>query len=173
MGNTAIEKGKNEGDFTYEKREGLIGGRRFSVSSCGFGFICLILGPLCLIVAVAIYAPGGPGRYSGWMVPGSGSRELTLALVIFGVALFALGFNFILYKKAERFGFFVGVLGSFFLIASSFVYGYNPLTSLLEIGFVPMGSGYINPLREHTLLLFLASVPFLVIGYTIMLKKKT
>jgi len=166
---TIIKQERNHGDHANEKRDGIIWAKKFCISYCDTGFILLIFSSLSLIVAAVMYAPAGPFM---WSIPITSSRELTLPLIIFSVASFTLGFNFILFKRVVRFGFLLGVLGSFFLIASSFVDGYDPIVNLFEIGFVPMGSSYINPLGEYALLLFLTSLPFLVIGYTIMLRNR-
>jgi len=166
---TIISQERNHGDHTNEKRDGIIWAKKFCISYCDTGFILLIFSSLSLIFAAVLYAPAGPFMGS---IPRTSSRELTLPLIIFSIASLTLGFNFILFKRVVRFGFLLGILGSFFLIASSFVDGYDPIVNLLDIGFVPMGSGYINPLGEYASLLFLTSLPFLVIGYTIMLRNR-
>jgi len=168
---TIIKQKRTEEDCTYEKREELIGARKFFVSSCDAGFICLVFGSLCLIGAAVMYAPSGPTPIS-WTIPGTPSRELTLSLIIFGAALFALGFNFILYQKSERFSFLVGLLGSLILMFAAFAQGYRIL-AVADFSFFGEPVLYpVNPFREFTLPIVLAGILFVVFSCALMLRKR-
>ena len=168
---TIIKQKRTEEYYTYEKREELIGARKFFVSSCDAGFICLVFGSLCLIGAAVMYAPSGPTPIS-WTIPGTPSRELTLSLIIFGAALFALGFNFILYQKSERFSFLVGLLGSLVLMFAAFAHGYR-IMAIADFSFFGEPVLYpVNPFREFTLPIVLAGILFVVFSCALMLRKR-
>jgi hypothetical protein len=168
---TIIKQKRTEEDCTYEKREELIGARKFFVSSCDAGFICLVIGSLCLIGAAVMYAPSGPTPIS-WTIPGTFSKELTLSLIIFGAALFALGFNFILYQKSERFSFLVGLLGSLVLMFAAFAHGYR-IMAVGDFSFFGEPVLYpVNPFREFTLPIVLVGILFVVFSCALMFRKR-
>jgi hypothetical protein len=168
---TIIKQKRTEEVCTYEKREKLIGARKFFVSSCDAGFICLVFGSLCLIGAAVMYAPSGPTPIS-WNILGTASRELTLSLIIFGVALFALGFNFILYQKSERFSFLVWLLGSLVLMFAAFAHGYR-IMAIADFSFFGEPVLYpVNPFREFTLPIVLVGILFVVFSCALMFRKR-
>lgn len=95
-----IKQNKNQ-DLTHEKNEIEIAAKKHGINFRNIGCICLILSSFSLIGAAVFYAPYGPDSLLGTFMQSS-SRELTLPLIIFSVALFTLGSILILYEKLKR-----------------------------------------------------------------------
>jgi hypothetical protein len=134
------------------------------------GFICMVLSSLSLIFAAIAYAPMSPSPIA-WSVPETTFREYIISMIISCVALFVLGFTFMFHQKPRRFGFRLAILGSFALMFAAFLHGFR----IQAVGNWDFGDYLypINPFREYTIPTLLASGILLVIGYALMLKKRT
>jgi len=164
-----FELNKTEQDTTHETNVPETVAKKCDIFSGNLGFMCLILGSLGLILAAAVYAPNGPTPLI-WGIGQTPSRELTLALIILSAALFILGPILVLYEKSKGLGLYLGVLGSLFLVAAGFAHGFRMDVAELVFGHVQV-IHRINPFREFTLVLVMASFPFFVLSYMLMLRR--
>ena len=134
------------------------------------GFLSMVLSSLSLICAAIAYAPMSPSPIA-WSVPETTFREYTISVIILCVALFVLGFTLMFHQKHRRVGFKLSILGSFTLMFAAFLHGFR----IQAVGTWDFGNYLypINPFREYTIPTLLASSILLVIGYALMLRKRT
>ena len=142
--------------------------RKFGILGDNFGFICLILSSLSLILAAVFYAPNGPTPLT-WGIGQTPSRELTIACIILSIAFFFHGSLVILYGKSKGLGLFLGIFGSFILFGAGFAHGFRIDVRELVFGYVPV-INYVRPFRNYSFILFLSSFPFLIMSYVLLLR---
>jgi hypothetical protein len=86
--------------------------------------------------------------------------------------LFALGFGLMLYKESARLGLSLVASGSVILVTAGFAYVYEIEFKELVFGYVPL-IHHINPYRDFTLPLILVILVPLILGYILMVKKRS
>lgn len=163
---TAIAQGNQKLDPTSDnlRADDL---KKINTNAKSLGFSVMVLSQLSLIWAAITYTQPEP-------LSGEVLRYLLMASPFFvvTVVLFTLGFALILYRKSNRLGFLVVTSGSAVLSASIFTQFYRTTVTELMFGYLPLTS-HINPYTEFTQPLILASIPLIIIGYVLMLKKRS
>ncbi|MGD9130209.1 MAG: hypothetical protein PVH73_01380 [Candidatus Bathyarchaeota archaeon] len=162
------EQEKIKRDSTCNNQRETNGVKRSTINFKSLGFSFMVFSPLILIWAAIIYRSAGVWRGT---VPVVGNLvDCALPVGLIGVALFALGFGLMLYKKSARLRFFLVASGSVVLIIAGFAYIHEIEFTELVFGYVPLRH-HINPYRDFTLPLILASLVPLILGYISMLNK--
>ncbi len=170
LDNTKTLEEKNikcDSNYNNQTETSLMKKPTINLKSLGFSFI--VFSPLIIIWAAILYRPDEV--FIGSVPVSIYAVEDALPIGLIGVALFALGFGLMFYKKSMRLGFFLVASGSIVLIIAGFAYRYETEYTELVFGYVPL-INRLNPYREFTLPLIIASLVAFVLGYILMGKKE-
>ena len=163
---TMLEQENIKCDSTGNNQTNVVTKSTVNFRNLGFSF--MVSSPILVIWAAIIYRSEGVWRGTVPVVLNYVDYALPVGLI--GVALFALGFGLMLYKKSTRLGFFSVASGSVILVIAGFAYAHE--IAVKELVFGNISAIYqINPYRDYTLPLILASLVPLILGYILMLKK--
>jgi hypothetical protein len=141
-----------------------------TVNFRSLGFSFMVSSPILVIWAAIIYRSEGVWR--GTVPVALNLVDYALPVGLIGVALFALGFGLMLYKESARLGLSLVASGSVILVTAGFAYVYEIEFKELVFGYVPL-IHHINPYRDFTLPLILVSLVPLILGYILMVKKRS